>query len=74
MPLLRSYKAEFEQTFPVTSFGLSADGQPGQYWLCPGLKAFFAHAQPILARVMALSAEGKKPPEIMAALGEDLPG
>ncbi len=59
---------------PKDRFGRSGEGQPGQYWLCPGLKAFFAHAQPILARVMALSAEGKKPPEIMAALGEDLPG
>ena len=53
---------------PKDRFGLSAEGQPGQYWLCRGLKAFFAHAQPILERVMAMSAEGKKPPEIMAEL------
>ena len=53
---------------PKDRFGLSAEGQPGQYWLCPGLKAFFAHAQPILERVMAMSAQGKKPPEIMADL------
>ncbi len=53
---------------PKDRFGLSADGQPGQYWLCPGLKAFFAHAEPILKRVMALSAEGKTPPEIMAEM------
>ena len=49
-------------------FGVSADGQPGQYWLCPGLKAFFSHAEPILEKVMAMSAAGKKPREIMAAL------
>ena len=55
---------------PKDRFGTSAEGQPGQYWLCPGLKAFFAHAEPILERVMAMSAEGKKPPEIMAALKE----
>ncbi len=53
---------------PKDRFGLSADGQSGQYWLCPGLKAFFAHAEPILKRVMALSAEGKTPPEIMAEM------
>ncbi len=53
---------------PKDRFGVSADGQPGQYWLCPGLKAFFAHAEPILEKVMAMSARGVKPPEIMAAL------
>ena len=53
---------------PKDRCGLSAEGQPGQYWLCPGLKAFFAHAQPILERVMAMSAQGKTSPEIMAAL------
>ena len=53
---------------PKDRFGLSAEGQPGQYWLCPGLKAFFAHAQPVLERVMAMSAQGRTSPEIMAAL------
>ena len=53
---------------PKDRFGVSADGQPGQYWLCPGLKTFFADAEPILKKVMAMSAEGKKPPEIMAAM------
>ena len=47
-----------------------AVGQPGQYWLCPGLKAFFAHAVPVLERVMAMSARGMKPQEIMAGLEE----
>ena len=56
---------------PKDRFGFSGDGQPGQYWLCPGLKAFFAHAEPILERVMAMSAEGKAPPEIMAELQEE---
>ncbi len=53
---------------PKDRFGLSAEGQPGQYWLCPGLKAFFAHAEPVLDRVMAMSARGKTPGEIMASL------
>ena len=53
---------------PKDRFGRSAEGEPGQYWLCPGLKAFFAHAEPVLERVMAMSAEGKTSPEIMAEL------
>ena len=58
---------------PKDRFGASSDGQPGQYWLCPGLKAFFAHSEPVLERVMAMSAAGKKPPEIMAGLnGNDV--
>jgi len=55
---------------PKDRFGLSVSGQAGQYWLCPGLKAFFSHAEPVLKRVMALSAGGRKPPEIMAELRE----
>ncbi len=53
---------------PKDRFGLSTDGRPGQYWLCPGLKAFFSHAEAILKRVMAMSAGGKTPGEIMAVL------
>ena len=55
---------------PKDRFGLSADGQTGQYLLCAGLKAFFAHAEPILENVMAMSAEGRKPAEIMAELNK----
>ncbi|MBO6041032.1 MAG: SPASM domain-containing protein, partial [Oscillospiraceae bacterium] len=50
---------------PKDRFGVAAGGVAGQYWLCAGLKAFFAHAVPRLEKVMALSAAGKKPPEIM---------
>ena len=53
---------------PKDRFGVSGGGQPGQYWLCAGLRAFFAHAEPILGKVMAMSARGIKPPEIMAEL------
>ena len=53
---------------PKDRFGLSGDGQPGQYWLCSGLKAFFSHAGPILETIMAMSARGKTSPEIMAEL------
>ena len=52
-------------------FGVSRDGEPGQYALCGCLKAFFGHAVPVLQRIMALSAEGKKPPEIMEILRKE---
>ena len=56
---------------PKDRFGVSFDRQEGQYWLCSGLKAFFAHAEPVLAHVMDMSAQGKKPSEIMSALREE---
>ena len=49
-------------------FGLSRDGEKGQYALCAGLERFFSHAVPVLERVMALSAKGKTPDEIMKSL------
>ena len=55
---------------PKDRFGFSSDGQPGQYWLCSGLRAFFAHAEPILENVMAMSAKGRKPAEIMEELNK----
>lgn len=39
--------------------------EDGQYRLCLGLRMFFDHAVPILERVMAMSAGGKAPGEIM---------
>ena len=42
----------------------------GQYHLCDGLRTFFDHAVPILERVMAMSAQGRSPAQIMAALGQ----
>lgn len=49
-------------------FGKSCEGEEGQYYLCPGLKAFFAHAEPILERIMKMSREGKTQAEIMATI------
>lgn len=49
-------------------FGESSEGEEGQYYLCPGLKAFFAHAEPILERIMKMSREGKTQAEIMATI------
>ena len=42
--------------------------EEGQYYLCRGLRAFFAHAEPILEKVMTLSRDGKSPKEIMTTL------
>ncbi|MCR5005943.1 MAG: anaerobic sulfatase maturase [Clostridiales bacterium] len=36
-------------------FANSADGEPGQYYLCPGLKDLFAFAVPILKEAIRLS-------------------
>ena len=55
---------------PKDRFGLSKDGEEGQYYLCAGLKKFFAHADPILHEIMKLSTEGKNPNEIMQKLAE----
>ena len=49
-------------------FGVSGDGEPGQYLLCKGLKQFFAHADGPLHQVMALSSRGMKPGQIMELL------
>jgi len=52
-------------------FGVSQDGEEGQYYLCEGLRMFFAHAEAPMKRVMQLSRRGIKPDEIMRRLKED---
>lgn len=49
-------------------FGVSDDGESGQYHLCDGLRMFFAHAHPKLTQVMEWSRQGIHPPEIMQRL------
>ncbi len=49
-------------------FGLSRDGEAGQYYLCEGLEAFFAHACPVLEEAEALSRQGKDAGQIMKRL------
>lgn len=53
---------------PKDRFGVSVDGEKGQYILCEGLKAFFSHAEPVLKRIMELSSHGLKPEEIRKEL------
>ena len=56
---------------PKDRFGVSGDGEPGQYLLCKGLKRFFAHADGPLNRVMALSSRGMRPKQIMEQLRDE---
>ena len=53
---------------PKDRFALSPEGEPGQYYLCAGLEKYFSYAVPLLKEAMRLSAQGKPPREIMAAL------
>lgn len=53
---------------PKDRFGRSEAGEEGQYYLCQGLKAFFAHADGPLHRAMELSRQRKTPQEIMQIL------
>lgn len=46
-------------------FGISDDGEAGQYYLCRSLSMFFSHADAPMHRVMTLSREGKTPAQIM---------
>ena len=58
---------------PKDRFALSQEGEAGQYYLCPGLKEFFAHVVPVLEQVMALSREGLSPQAIMERVGQERP-
>ena len=50
---------------PKDRYGRSADGEYGQYWLCSGLKMFFAHALPVMERVMGWVREGQDNATVM---------
>ena len=53
---------------PKDRFAATPDGEPGQYYLCEGLRDFFAYAVPRLTAAMRLSAQRKSQREIMAEL------
>ncbi len=57
---------------PKDRFGVSADGEAGQYWLCEGLRMFFGYAEAPLTRAMELSRAKKTPEEIMEVLRREL--
>lgn len=53
---------------PKDRFGVSESGEPGHYYLCKGLKRFFANAAPELERVMEMSRQGLSSDAIMKKL------
>lgn len=53
---------------PKDRFGVSDDGEAGQYYLCKGLKMFFDHAHEPLMKAMELSRQGKTPEDIMKVM------
>lgn len=50
---------------PKDRFDLSGDGEPGQNYLCTGLRAFFTHARPALEEIAALLRARRSPAEVM---------
>ena len=50
---------------PKDRFACSPEGEQGQYYLCEGLKAFFAYAVPRLRDAMSLSSRGMNRKDIM---------
>lgn len=59
---------------PKDRFGLSEDGEPGHYFLCAGLKRFFAHAHGPMQQAMALSRQGRTPTEIREQMRGQISG
>lgn len=57
---------------PKDRFGMSEDGEAGQYYLCEGLRMFFRYAEAPLTRAMELSRAKKTPEEIMEVLRREL--
>ena len=53
---------------PKDRFGVSETGEPGHYYLCRGLQRLFAHAVPVLERVMEMSRRGLGSDAIMKKL------
>ena len=56
---------------PKDRFGLSEDGEPGQYYLCDGLRRFYSYAEKPLKYVIRHRKAGKSPEVIMTELREE---
>ncbi len=50
---------------PKDRFGISSEGEQGQYYLCAGLEQYFSHACPLLERAMEMSRAGSSPRQMM---------
>lgn len=55
---------------PKDRFALSDSGEPGQYYLCAGLRSFFARAEDRLAAFIRLRKAGTPPADCTAVLRE----
>ena len=53
---------------PKDRFTLAEDGEPGLYYLCGGLRQFFAHAEQPLRHLIERRRKGIRPEAIMAEL------
>jgi uncharacterized protein len=53
---------------PKDRFAQAEDGEPGHNVLCVGLRRFFAHADGVLDKIIALRQSGTAPADIMSAL------
>ena len=51
---------------PKDRFATSPYGEPGQHYLCPGYKLFFAHVREPMRIMAGLLAAGRPPSELMA--------
>ena len=52
---------------PKDRFGVAADGEAGQLYLCAGLQRFYAHAAARLRRIGAARRRGERPEALMTA-------
>ena len=52
-------------------FGVSEDGEQGQYYLCEGLYDFFGYAEPLLKKAAEGAGRGESPQQIMNALVQE---
>lgn len=50
---------------PKDRFALSADGEPGQNYLCPGLELFFTHTGPVFEVMARFLRQGRAPADVM---------
>lgn len=53
---------------PKDRFALSADGEAGQNYLCPGLELFFTHTRPAMEAMARLLQQGRPAAHIMALM------
>lgn len=53
---------------PKDRFALSPEGEEGHYYLCAGLEKLFAHAVPILEKIMEMSRKRMSSKQIMESL------